>query len=155
MKNIIIFFLVLVLMVTVYFGGQWLQQYTSQASQKITVERILAGHCDPSENSCMISVKQQKAVLSFHQVSSALEPFMVVVETDIPDIEQLGLRFYMQEMDMGYNTFEMEKVSEGHWEKEVILPVCSSGSENWRVELQILQGDHLFISDLGFKQYSK
>ncbi len=151
MKKIIVPLMVLLVMVVAFYAGQWLQN-VSQAPQVLTVERIQAGSCDPSIKPCKIKVGQQKAELFFQQAPSPLKPFKAVVETDIKGLEQVGLRFYMQGMDMGYNTFELEQASQGRWQKDVILPVCSSGSKNWRVELQLLFKDRLLISDLGFKQ---
>ncbi len=151
MKVINTILLIAVLLLASFMGTKWLQK--KQTSDVIQVERVQAlQDCDPSLRACDINVSNHKVTLSFLQTASALKPFPVLILADIPGLQQAGLRFYMQGMDMGFNTFEMLQVEEGKWQADVILPVCSTGSKNWHVELQLLFENHLVISDFYFKQ---
>lgn len=136
---------------TAFLGGKWLQK--KQSSEVIQVERIQSSDiCDPTLKACRIVVDSHFVSLKFLQQASALKAFPVLVTTDIKNLQQVGLRFYMRGMSMGYNTFELQKMDAGQWQSDIILPVCSTGSKDWHVELQLLFENRLVISDFYFKQ---
>jgi len=143
--------MIVVLFMATFWVGKWLR--TQQSSDVIQVERIQTPTvCDPSHKACEIKVASHIVSLEFLQPVSALKKFPVLVKADVNHLQQVGLRFYMQGMNMGYNTFELQQGTSGQWTGEIILPVCSTGSKDWHVELQLLFEDRLVISDFYFKQ---
>jgi len=152
MKNIIIAVVSIVFIFSItFFGGQWLQK--KQSPEVLNVERIQAHkNCDPTQHPCEINVTSHSVFINFLSEPSALKPFSVLVQTEIENLQQVGLRFYMQGMSMGYNTFELRKVKNTQWQSDIVLPVCSTGSKDWHVELQLLFDKRLVISDFYFKQ---
>jgi len=153
MKNSLIsFVIIVVLFAAAFLGGKWLQK--KQSSEVIQVERIQPYTvCDPSLKACKFKLDSHSVSFEFLQQASALKPFSVAVKTDINNLQQVGLRFYMQGMSMGYNTFELQPIDGGQWKADIVLPVCSTGSKDWHVELQLLfDNNRLLISDFYFKQ---
>jgi len=52
-------------------------------------------------------------------------------------IKKLDLSIYATNMNMGYNTFELKKISDKIYKTKGILPSCVIGNMNWKAELVI------------------
>jgi len=69
-----------------------------------------------------------------------LQPFPVSLHVDTGAVEEIYVLFTMQNMDMGWNRYRLERAADGDWHAEVTLPVCSSGRSDWLAAFELVSG---------------
>jgi hypothetical protein len=149
MNNKLPLLLIPVLFVLAYLAGQWLIQPENQTFSEMRSMRFEP--CDPVVGPCSGFIAELPVTLSFAERPSALRPFKVLLETNLP-ISSVELDFTMQGMDMGINRFGMQQQSDGRWQGEMILPVCSLGRNDWTVELRVVYENALWTAHYNFEQ---
>ena len=60
--------------------------------------------------------------------------FRIKTEKDI-NTDKLDLHIYATNMNMGYHSFRMKKISENTYEAKGILPTCTVGGMIWNAEV--------------------
>lgn len=96
--------------------------------------------CNLHVSSCSINIPEKG------EISLDIEPkniplmkeltFKVHLQNDISK-DNLDLNIYATNMNMGYHTFKLKKISEKTYEAKVILPTCILGNMIWRAEVVI------------------
>jgi hypothetical protein len=113
----------------------------SQNKESFTNEVTI---CQSNGQWCESIISQQRIAILFPKKVPYLKPFIVqvkFVKNDQIKIQQANIKFSMQEMDMGVNTFTLKLTTtttdDQQWQTKAILPICSTGSKKWVVQLSI------------------
>ena len=149
MNNKFLPLLIPILFILAYLAGQWLIKPVNQSFSEMRSMRHEP--CDPVLESCSGFISEHPVTLSFAERPSALQPFKVLLETDLP-VSTVELDFTMQGMDMGINRFGMQQQADGRWQGEMILPVCSLSRNDWIVELRVVYENTLWTARYDFEQ---
>ena len=145
MKTIILIFIVFVFS---YGLGQWLGKTSGDALVTSSVHNSL---CDPSSTECVVKSQAGEFKLSFEGEPSPLTPFNVNIKIDGVEPERVEIEFDMEEMDMGYNAYQLDK-SQVDWSSRVILPVCSLGRNVWSLKVKLINGSEQAVTVFQFAQ---
>lgn len=106
----------------------YLQQYRPHSEgDEIQLE---AADCDVAEQGCQIGHQGilYQLVMTRPQ---GLKPFQLTFKSSVSDLANVSVQFDMLGMDMQQPTQPLEQVDTGHWQREAILPICSSGRSDW------------------------
>ena len=150
MNNKILLITVCVLFVGSYFAGQWLQSTGSES--KPADFAMQYENCSPVLHDCEAHIQGHRLVIKFLQEPSALTPFTVRLRTEGFHPSSINVEFTMQGMDMGFNRYRLQPVTDGVWETRVTLPVCSLGRNDWSSRLEIDYQDKTWFADFDFEQ---
>lgn len=145
MKAIILIFIVFVFS---YGLGQWLGQTSGDALVTSSLHNSL---CDPTTTECVVKSQAGGFRLSFEGEPSPLTPFNVKIKVDGVEPERIEIEFDMEEMDMGYNVYQLEKL-QADWSGRVILPVCSLGRNVWNLRVKLINGSEQAVTVFQFSQ---
>lgn len=142
MKGMLFRLLPLVLIVGLaYFVWQGPEQDTSQA-----VMPTLA--CADLQEGCRIELGGRAVTVMLQGELKPLQPFQVQVLA--PGAHKVEARFRMQDMDMGFNLYNLRADAAGVFQAQVTLPACVSGRRDWIMDLSV-DGTSLavpFVTDL-------
>jgi len=95
--------------------------------------------CDPRAGLCRAQGAGHSISLGLPgPAPQPLEPFTVTVTLAGLAASEVLVQFQMEAMDMGRNRFRLAQVAAGHWQGEVMLPVCWSGRRDWRATVQVV-----------------
>jgi len=149
-----VYFIILLIMVAI---GQWLAQQTAQNKPLNSLLNISS--CDPTRKSCPFGKrqehdKQQPYSLKFSQVPSALTPFNITVMAHHPQLKAIAARFEMDNMNMGFNQYQLAKNAQT-WQAKVILPACALSRHDWLLKLKLTFEDSVEITKFKFILPSK
>jgi hypothetical protein len=106
--------------------------YQTWQHQHNQVTRIT---CAAPMQGCAFQLDQQPVQVEFVEPPSGLHPFTLRVIT--PHAQEIHAHFTMQEMEMGYNQYQLISQSPQHWQARVVLPVCVTGRHDWILTLNI------------------
>lgn len=84
---------------------------------------------------CRFELGGEGVVLRFSESQRAMRSF--VMEVDAPSAVAVRADFMMPGMDMVPNRYDLGRGPDGHWRAKVVLPVCISGREDWRLALTV------------------
>ena len=84
---------------------------------------------------CRFEVGGKGVVLRFSESPRAMRSFLM--EVDAPSAVAVRADVMMPGMDMVPNRYELDRGPDGHWRAKVLLPVCISGREDWRLALTV------------------
>lgn len=130
-----------------YIGGYWLKN--KDASGEYT--ELYFSNCDLLKAPCEVAHSGYKYLIQFDGEPSPLKPFNVKLITQQQQPEMVEIEFYMQAMDMGYNQYPL-KFEKDAWQAQVILPVCSLGSNEWILKVKASYKGLIHLTQLKFKQ---
>ena len=147
MNNIFSIFLIIVIFVAIYFSGQFLHKPENLTEQVIYID---SPACNPVMSSCVVEVDEGDIVVHFLQQPSALKPFDIEVFTRGFDAAMISVTFVMNNMDMGFNFFNLEQQENQIWRVKAILPVCSLARNDWIAEISIKYKDKILRVDYAF-----
>lgn len=88
--------------------------------------------CDLAEQGCVFNSYQ----LELDRPVRPLSLFKARLKSEHP-VDSAVLYLEMKDMDMGINRFKLVPQSEGNWETDVMIPVCSTGRRDWLVSLVV------------------
>lgn len=77
-----------------------------------------------------------------------LQAFMLHVALAGPQaaqVRQVAVHFTMVGMDMRINRFELARTANKRWRGQAILPVCSTGRQDWSATVEVL-ADQLYTT---------
>lgn len=97
--------------------------------------------CNPAGKTCMAKDAALTLTLRLGDRIQPLTAFPVYVELNGRDASQAGeviVSFAMQDMDMGFNRFDLRQQADKTWRGQAILPVCSVGRRDWRVTVAVI-----------------
>ncbi|MCW8855073.1 MAG: hypothetical protein OQK76_10080 [Gammaproteobacteria bacterium] len=148
MNNIFSIVLIVVIFVAIYFFGQFLHQSENLTEQVVYIDSLA---CSPAMSSCVTEFDEGDIVVRFLQQPSALKPFDVEVLTRGFDANKISVTFVMNNMDMGFNFFNLEQQKNKIWRVKAILPVCSLARNDWIAEVSIKYKDKILRVDYAFE----
>lgn len=124
--------LVLILAILLALGyGAWQARLGGDADVVLQSQPCMDGECQ-------IIVDGRSYRLSLGQIH-ALKLFMLSFSSNVTSLEQVTLQLEMSGMDMQQPRLSLPKVGQGVWQREVMLPVCSTGRSDW---LAIIRFQH-------------
>lgn len=141
------FLIVIFVFVLSYVAGEWLRQSKDDDVIQITSK----SSCDVAQNICEINDKGYKYLIRFEGEPSALSPFKVILENTKPQVDSVEIEFDMDDMDMGFNVYQM-KQSGTEWKARVVLPVCSLSRNDWNLKVKLKNQDKVYITEFKFAQ---
>lgn len=104
-------------------------------------ETLLIGearHCDPLLQACRVGDSQSHIALQLLATPQPLKTFPVQVQAKLPDeIQTVYADLDMLNMTMASNRITLTRHGE-HWLGEAILPICTSGRNDWRMAVKLL-----------------
>jgi len=148
MNNIFSIVLIVVIFVAIYFSGQLLHKSENQTERVIYID---SPACSPVMSSCVTEFDEGDIVVHFLQQPSALKPFDVEVLTRGFDASRISITFVMNNMDMGFNFFNLQQQKNKIWQVEAILPVCGLARNDWIAEVSIKYKDKILRADYAFE----
>jgi hypothetical protein len=96
--------------------------------------------CNPLGRSCAARDATMVVSLALPDAIKPLSPFPVQVHLAgkrAASVEKVAVSFTMQDMNMGFNRFELHRREGEIWQGEALLPICSMGRRDWRVTVEI------------------
>lgn len=87
--------------------------------------------CNPIQKACEARGGPVVLSLRLDPSAQALKPFRVTVSVHGMAPDTVTADFNMPGMDMGRNRYQLERGGGGDWIANVILPVCTSGRNDW------------------------
>jgi len=120
---------------TVFIGVEN-YKFWQTSRDKMLVEFFTTPDCDPRKSVCQAGHDGRKINLRLAESVRYLVPFKAEITTEGYEnthIKSITLKFNMEKMEMGLNTFVARQDESGKWQGTVLLPVCSSGGKKWRM----------------------
>lgn len=151
MNNKFILPVVAIIFIASFLLGNWLNQSDDNIVQ-FEKKNMQYLPCNPVMNKCQAMFENIPVSITFLQKPTALNPFMIEVRVDEPDIQEVRMDFRMPAMNMGVNFYRLSEVEEGIWKGDVTLPVCTSRRSDWVGELQIHYQEKLWVAEFAFTQ---
>ena len=96
-------------------------------------QQVNAVDCPDIVTGCVVG--DAKLRVRFDRQPSPLQKFRIAV--DAPAARQIHARFSMRDMEMGLNRYRLIPDGNGHWQAEVMLPVCVQGRNDWLLQLEV------------------
>jgi len=152
MKDKLFLIGVVLVFITAYGVGQWLN--SQQSASNLPVKIMTAEPCDLTHQACQAKFDEHILSLVFIDKPSALKPFRVRLESDSQQIDNVVLDFKMRGMNMGINRYRL-KNQDGFWQNKLVLPVCTSGRNDWLLTVELEQKGVLWITDFNFVNSSR
>ncbi len=143
------------LLVLVLFGswlaGKWIKdnEGSGRGSDEV-VSRFLSS-CDLLKSECEFRQLDNNFKIQFTGRPSPLVPFIVQLKADTEQPDAVKISFEMEAMDMGYAVYQMryEPLTEV-WRANVILPICSTGRIDWRLNVHLKSAGEWRINEFRF-----
>ncbi|HUW49627.1 MAG TPA: hypothetical protein VMV75_01280 [Sulfuricella sp.] len=96
---------------------------------------VLVVQCTDPVKGCQVPLREGAAEVRFMSAPSPLKPFELMVKA--PGARQIVADFAMQDMNMGRNRYALQRMADGAWHGNIVLPVCVSGSSRWILTLEL------------------
>lgn len=115
--------------------SQWLLR-TSAHPVVLNADRA----CNPVGKVCTASDATSTITLKLGDSIKPLTPFPVLVSLAgkaATRVNKVTIYFTMMNMDMGINSFDLNRQVDGAWQGQALLPVCSMGRRDWRVTVEV------------------
>ena len=136
----------------------YLQFTDTGTAEQTTTETIHfpASDCDPEIKPCTLIQAGRQLSFSLPEKAAYLQKFPVEVSLkgfDSDRVESVRVRFEMPEMDMGVNQLQLV-ANNMNWAGETMLPVCVSGSNDWRaiIDVDTDKADYRAVFDFAVKK---
>lgn len=97
--------------------------------------------CNPVGKTCLAKDAALTLTLGLGGRIQPLTAFPVQVDLGGEDafkVEKVTVSFAMQDMDMGFNRFDLRQQADQTWRGQAILPVCAAGRRDWRVTVAVI-----------------
>jgi len=133
-----------VMLVSYAIGNWFLRENNTLLSSYVS-------DCDLLKTECFVKQQGIEYKIKFLQSPSALKPFDVELTPVHLSAKNIDIEFSMQDMDMGFNRYSLKKLS-GSWQARVVLPVCSLGRNDWKLDVLIDDGSEMYKTRFSFIQ---
>lgn len=108
-------------------GGLWLWQQQQSENH--------AHQCQVTAEGCTFG---QNARFRLHGITHHKDAFSMIAENLPEHTRSVQVSFSMQDMDMGFNRYNLKRQSDGSWRLDnARLPLCIAGRHDWLVEWTI------------------
>ena len=107
--------------------------------------------CDPVRSPCKVLFENIEIQVYFPDGIDTMDPFTAEVIIDSFEVEQVNIKFFMHDMDMGVNRFTLDEISKSKWTGKVILPVCTLARSDWVAELELRTGNKVLQVNFGLE----
>jgi len=122
---------------SVLVSGYFIPRLFSLLQDEINLNDPDIQTCNQVRVPCKVLIENNEISVYFPDGTDSLVPFVVEVITDYSDVDQVNIKFFMSDMDMGINDFLLDNVSKYKWAGKVILPVCSLSRNDWITEIRL------------------
>jgi hypothetical protein len=110
------------------------RQYVQRAIAENSQTKPVAITCSDIAQSC----GNAQFSVRFKESPKVMKPLhLELVFLDGLSIQNVHAGFAMQDMEMGFNRYQLIKTADAKWVAEVILPVCLQGRSDWEMTLMI------------------
>jgi len=134
--------LALALLAAAQFGYHWLQ---AQGSSPFTVSADcdLARGCSAVDGERQLSLRLDGLAGSHQPLTASVQLDQLVADTLILDLQGV-------DMFMGVNQYPLTRTTEGRFQTQLQLPVCTTGRMQWRARLLLQRGGQQEFVDFTF-----
>ncbi len=141
-------------MTSAFLYGLYLQFFNKNISKQTATRVINFPHtdCQPERTPCSVRLGDRQLRFFLPEKAFYLKAFPVQVWLagfSGSGVEAVRIRFEMPDMDMGLNQLRLS-VKNGSWQGRAILPVCSSGSNDWLATLDVITGAGVYRARFNF-----
>ena len=149
MKSKYYFIFIPVILVASYLLGKNIDyQYNKDIDNQAA---LIKSSCDPTKTACNISFAGYMINYKILGNPSALKKFTVELQS-FDAINSVKVDFSMRGMDMGKNDYYLVNNGSNNWTREVVLPICSLGQNNWINQLEIELDGRYWLVEFSFDQ---
>jgi hypothetical protein len=120
--------------------------YDGHVGANQTVMLAAETQCNPGGKACTAYGQDLTVTLELEDGVRPLKAFTVSVTlagSRTKQVSQMAVRFTMVGMNMGVNRFTLGRVTNELWQGWAMLPVCSTGRQDWRTTVEVL-ADQLY-----------
>ena len=116
------------------------------------VNMLTGSDCHLEQNPCTVKSGEQQLRFWIEDRVQYLKPFIAHMDLNgFADqaIERVQITFVMTGMDMGLNRFVLHRVEQQQlWSGRAMLPVCTSGRQDWQVIVEIITKQKRYTAKL-------
>jgi len=96
-------------------------------------------NCDLVNSECEFVSDNKTVTLKFEGTVRTLQRFKLKTKSYNfnNDILFISATFSMKSMDMGSNTFKLQKLDSTQWDSDILLPICTSKRSDWNMMFNI------------------
>lgn len=108
--------------------------------------------CNPSEQACLVNLPAggQFEFSIYPRPIPTLQPFTMQIEISGLPADKVEVDFSGVSMNMGYNRPQLELVQPGRYEGRASLPVCVTGTMEWRATVLLKSGRRVIAAPFQF-----
>lgn len=108
--------------------------------------------CNPSEQACLVKLPEggQFEFSVDPRPIPTLQPFTMQIEISGLPADKVEVDFSGVSMNMGYNRPQLELVQAGRYEGRASLPVCVTGTMEWRATVLLKSGRRVIAAPFQF-----
>jgi len=130
-----------------WIAGKWIKG--NEGSGEV-VSRFLSS-CDLLKSECEFKQLDNSFTVQFMSRPSPLVPFVVQLKANAQQPDAVKISFEMDGMEMGYAVYQMRyEPLTMLWQVKVILPVCSTGRVDWRLNVHLKSAGEWRINEFRF-----
>lgn len=131
-----------------FFGRVWYLHRAAWLEDDAVHPVVLTAesNCDPALEICTVEHNKLTVALRLEGEVKPLVPFSIRLwlrGLSGADVDGVSVRFAMVGMDMGINSFELQRRAINVWQGQALLPLCSRGRRDWRIQVE-MAGDRLY-----------
>jgi len=121
-------------------AGLWLGGHGGRAGAVEDTPVIWLGEslaCDPAERLCGVGEPGRRIMLRLPHPPRPLQSFILDVSSDLPEsTTAVEVQLDMVDMTMAGNRITLQPGPD-HWRGEAVLPICTSGRNDWRLQVSV------------------
>lgn len=104
--------------------------------------------CQLDQGDCSLNIGDHIITVSTEGVIKPLTRFFIVLSDKSSIIDMAEVSLTMKRMDMGKNNALFNQITAGKWKTEVVIPICTTGRNDWNLRLKIQSAKKLYQFDL-------
>lgn len=124
--------------------------------ESVVISELATNKCSPAGRDCMAVGGGLAVSVRLPAMVPTSRAFRVTatVRKKSAEIESIDVAFHMKGMEMGVNRYLLKKKGD-RWDALVVLPVCTAGRTDWRVQVSIRTGSRVYRAEFPFVTGSK
>lgn len=142
MKKDYIQIAIFIVLIVLIIGGQIIFNNTNPPGDDMVVAE---SGCRLDLQECIISLNNKALTVSTTGELLPLKPFIIKIQDPSSSIKKAFVDLSMVDMDMGTNQFTFEQLTSTAWQASVIIPVCTTGRRDWKVDFTIKTADKSYL----------
>jgi len=142
MKKDFIQIAVFILLIALIISGQILFNKTDAPGDDVVVVDYA---CRLDLQECVLFINNAELTVSAEGDLQPLKPFTIKIKDQTSIIKNAVVDLSMLEMEMGKNQFTFERLNPTEWHASVVIPVCTTGRRDWKVELSVKTAEKNYL----------